>query len=73
MLSDFNPEDKNESSRPEKRLTVVIPHFNHKDFLPRAVASILNGETRGIEIIIVDDGSTAMAYCLRALRKQCHH
>jgi glycosyltransferase involved in cell wall biosynthesis len=58
MLSDCNPADKNESSRPEKRLTVVIPHFNHKDFLPRAVASILNGETRGIEIIIVDDGST---------------
>src|SRR6266446_6984953 len=58
MLSDCNPGDQNESSRPEKRLTVVIPHFNQKDFLPRAVASILEGETREIEIIIVDDGST---------------
>jgi len=37
---------------------LLSPHFNHKDFLPRVVASILNGETRGIEIIIVDDGST---------------
>src|SRR6266436_918809 len=39
-------------------LTVVIPHFNQKQFLPRAVASVLNGETRDVEIIVVDDGST---------------
>src|SRR5438067_5699262 len=58
MLSDCNPGDQNKSSRPEKRLTVVIPHFNQTDFLPRAVASILHGETDEIEIIIVDDGST---------------
>jgi glycosyltransferase involved in cell wall biosynthesis len=58
MMSDFIAADPNPSSRPEKRLTVVIPHFNQKDFLPRAVASILAGETGEIEIIIVDDGST---------------
>src|SRR5438874_10475212 len=58
MMSDFIAADPNQSSRPEKRLTVVIPHFNQKDFLPRAVASILHGETGEIEIIIVDDGST---------------
>jgi glycosyltransferase involved in cell wall biosynthesis len=46
------------ASRSEKLLTVVIPHYNQKEFLPRAVASVLNGETAGIEIIIVDDGST---------------
>jgi glycosyltransferase involved in cell wall biosynthesis len=39
-------------------LTVVIPNFNQKQFLPRAVASVLTGETRDVEIIIVDDGST---------------
>src|SRR5436189_3417 len=58
MLSNDNLGDQNESPPPEKRLTVVIPHFNQKDFLPRAVASILHGETGEIEIIIVDDGST---------------
>src|ERR1700736_5591924 len=58
MMSDFIAADPNQASRPEKRLTVVIPHFNQKDFLPRAVASILEGETDEIEIIIVDDGST---------------
>jgi glycosyltransferase involved in cell wall biosynthesis len=58
MMSDGIAADRNESSRVERLLTVVIPHFNQKDFLPRAVASVLNGETREIEIIIVDDGST---------------
>jgi glycosyltransferase involved in cell wall biosynthesis len=58
MMSDCIAADRNESSRLERLLTVVIPHFNQKDFLPRAVASVLNGETREIEIIIVDDGST---------------
>ncbi len=58
MMSDFIAADPNQSSRPEKRLTVVIPHFNQKDFLPRAVASALHGEAGEIEIIIVDDGST---------------
>src|ERR1700737_1860 len=58
MMSDCIAADRNQSSRPEKLLTVVIPHFNQKDFLPRAVASVLSGETSEIEIIIVDDGST---------------
>src|SRR3981189_279901 len=58
MMSDCIAADRNESSRMERLLTVVIPHFNQKDFLPRAVASVLSGETREIEIIIVDDGST---------------
>jgi glycosyltransferase involved in cell wall biosynthesis len=57
MMSDFIAADRNQSSLPEKLLTVVIPHFNQKDFLPRAVASVLHGENREIEIIIVDDGS----------------
>ncbi len=58
MMSDSIAADRNEFLRSETLLTVVIPHFNQRDFLPRAVASILEGETRGIEIIIVDDGST---------------
>jgi glycosyltransferase involved in cell wall biosynthesis len=58
MMSERIAADRNPSSRPERLLTVVIPHFNQKDFLPRAVASVLYDETREIEIIIVDDGST---------------
>src|ERR1700682_6480902 len=58
MMSDCIAADRNDSSHSERLLTVVIPHFNQKDFLPRAVASVLEGETGEIEIIIVDDGST---------------
>jgi glycosyltransferase involved in cell wall biosynthesis len=39
-------------------LTVVIPHFNQKEFLSRAVASVLNSGIADSEIIVVDDGST---------------
>jgi glycosyltransferase involved in cell wall biosynthesis len=39
-------------------LTVVITHYNQRDFLPRAVASVLHSEDCDPEIIIVDDGST---------------
>jgi glycosyltransferase involved in cell wall biosynthesis len=58
MMSDSAAANRNQSSRPETLLTVVIPHFNQRDLLPRAVASILKGETRQFEIVIVDDGST---------------
>src|ERR1700736_1879745 len=71
MMSDSVAANRNQSSRPETLLTVVIPNFNQRDFLPRAVASILEGETREIEIIMVDDGSTddseAMLAFLEAL------
>jgi glycosyltransferase involved in cell wall biosynthesis len=58
MNPDCITADQNESPLSERLLTVVIPHFNQKDLLPRAVASVLKGETREIEIIVVDDGST---------------
>src|ERR1700730_938397 len=58
MMSDGNAAAPGESPPPEKLLTVVIPHYNQKDFLPRAVASVLSGKPCELEIIIVDDGST---------------
>ena len=39
-------------------VSVVIPHYNHSHILPRAVASVLAERMTGVEIIIVDDGST---------------
>jgi glycosyltransferase involved in cell wall biosynthesis len=57
-MSDGNAAARGESSSPEKLLTVVIPHYNQRDFLPRAVASVLHSEPCDLEIIIVDDGST---------------
>jgi glycosyltransferase involved in cell wall biosynthesis len=50
-----NPKSDNTSAAV---LSVVIPHFNHGSIIPRAIASVLGNNFPGIEIIVVDDGST---------------
>ena len=40
------------------KVSVIIPCFNHGEFLPEAVASVLNAKRPDVEIIVVDDGST---------------
>ena len=40
------------------RVSVVIPCFNHGEFLPEAVGSVANMKREDIELIVVDDGST---------------
>lgn len=40
------------------KLSVVIPCFNHGEFLPEAVASVLETDRDDVEIIVIDDGST---------------
>ena len=44
-------------NRPAK-VSVVIPCFNHGEFLPEAVASVMATKRDDLEIIVVDDGST---------------
>lgn len=40
------------------RVSVVIPCFNHGEFLPEAVASVTSIGRDDVELIVVDDGST---------------
>lgn len=40
------------------RCTVIIPTYNRRDVLPRAVTSVLEQDERDFELIIVDDAST---------------
>jgi glycosyltransferase involved in cell wall biosynthesis len=40
------------------KITVVMPCFNHGEFLPEAVASVMNARREDLELIVVDDGST---------------
>jgi glycosyltransferase involved in cell wall biosynthesis len=40
------------------KVSVVIPCFNHGEFLPEAVASVNGAAREDIELIVVDDGST---------------
>jgi len=40
------------------RISVVIPCFNHGEFLPEAVSSVISMHRDDVELIVVDDGST---------------
>lgn len=39
-------------------ITIIIPTFNRKGFLPKAIASCKNTSGLTVQIIVVDDGST---------------
>ena len=38
-------------------VSVIIPTFNRKNFVPKAIESVLKQSYKKYEIIIVDDGS----------------
>ena len=40
------------------KISVVIPCFNHGEFLPEAVASVTEMKRDDVELMVVDDGST---------------
>lgn len=44
-------------------LSIVIPCFNHGEFLPEAVSSVTSMQRNDVELIIVDDGSTDARTC----------
>lgn len=43
---------------PEPAVSVVIPCFNHGEFLAEAIASVISMKRDDVELIVVDDGST---------------
>lgn len=40
------------------KVSVVIPNYNHGEFLPEAIASVASMSHEQVEVIVVDDGST---------------
>ncbi|MCB1425823.1 MAG: glycosyltransferase family A protein [Zhengella sp.] len=56
---------------PRPLCSVVIPAFNAMDFLPSAIASVEAQSISGLEVLVLDDGSTdGTAEWLRIVRAQ---
>ncbi|WP_200376419.1 glycoside hydrolase family 99-like domain-containing protein [Thiocystis violacea] len=47
-----------ETSQAAPRISVVVPNFNYRRYLPGRIASILNQTLPGYELIVLDDAST---------------
>ncbi|MCI5135731.1 MAG: glycosyltransferase [Candidatus Electrothrix sp. AW2] len=41
-----------------ERISVIIPAYNHEEFIEAAVDSVLNQTWENLELIVIDDGST---------------
>jgi glycosyltransferase involved in cell wall biosynthesis len=47
----------------QPRLSVIIPCFNHGEYLPDAIRSVEEARREDVELIVVDDGSTDSLTC----------
>jgi len=47
-------------------VSVIIPCYNHGEYLPEAVESVTRMERKDVELMLVDDGSTD-AHTIREL------
>lgn len=41
-----------------KKISVIIPFYNHSEYLLDAVKSVVNSTYKNLEILVVNDGST---------------
>lgn len=53
-------------------VSVIIPSYNHSQFIQECIESVINQDYENIELIIIDDGSPDdSVQKIEALRKQC--
>ena len=51
-------QDKSFGSTDNPKISVIVPLFNHADYIREAVDSVLNQSFDNFELIIINDGST---------------
>lgn len=61
------------SQLPAPAVSIVIPCFNQAHFLGDAIESALNQTFRGIEVIVVDDGSTDETHSVAQSYEAVHY
>ena len=60
-------------------ITVIVPVYNVKDYLPQCIESVLQQTWRNFELLLIDDGSTdgsadiCNLYAEEDLRIRCVH
>lgn len=55
-----------------KLISVVIPAYNHEQFIQKTIRSIIDQSYRTIELIVIDDGSSDGTWTvLEGLREEC--
>ena len=53
-------------------VTVIIPVYNHENFVQIAIKSIINQTYQNIQLIVIDDGSKDSSYQkVLELKKEC--
>ncbi len=45
------------TSKIDKLVTIVLPCFNHADYIEHAIISVFNQTYKNIELVVIDDGS----------------
>lgn len=54
-------------------VTVIIPSFNHAQFIKETILSVINQDYKKIELLIIDDGSSdASVEVIQRLSELCH-
>ena len=61
-----------QSVQQQPLVSIIVPCYNHQDYIQACIESIIGQDYRNLEFIIIDDGSKdRSAEKIKALENQC--